>query len=243
MRCVAQLGGERERVDAVDGERHDPAALAPEVVDRHPGNGRPTARGATRRARRRAPAMASAPSASASSAAAPSPSRPATLCSQLSKRRASSRSIEPVGTASTARRGRRRTAGRAARSTAGARRGTPVPAGRAGTCARWPRGSRSRARSTSTGSWPTAWHASSRYGTPAARVTSPTAAAGFTSPPWVGIHDIATSRTGGPDVEARPRSASTESAPCSSSGTTSTRAPVRCADLERAEHVARVLGP
>ena len=44
-----------------------------------------------RRARRSVARSASAPSARASSTAAPSPSRPATLCSQLSKRRASAR--------------------------------------------------------------------------------------------------------------------------------------------------------
>jgi hypothetical protein len=41
--------------------------------------------------------------------------------------------------------------------------------------------------STSTGSCPTAWQASSRYGTSAAFAMRPTAAAGFTSPPLVGI--------------------------------------------------------
>ncbi len=77
--------------------------------------------------------------------------------------------------------------------------------------------------STSTGSWPTAWHASSRYGTPASRATAPTAAAGFTRPPWVGIHEIAIRRTRSSSIVRR---ASTESWPASSSGITSTCTPV-----------------
>jgi hypothetical protein len=40
--------------------------------------------------------------------------------------------------------------------------------------------------STSTGICPTDWQASSRNGTPAARVRRPTSSAGLTSPPLVG---------------------------------------------------------
>ena len=47
--------------------------------------------------------------------------------------------------------------------------------------------------STSTSSWPTDWHASSRNGTPARRVSAPTASAGLTTPPPVGMCVSATS--------------------------------------------------
>ena len=49
--------------------------------------------------------------------------------------------------------------------------------------------------STSTGICPTDWHASSSSGIPAARVIAPTAAAGLTSPPWVGTWTSETSLT------------------------------------------------
>ena len=48
---------------------------------------------------------------------------------------------------------------------------------------------------TSTGICPTDWQASSSSGTPAARQTAPTAAAGLTSPPWVGTWTSETSLT------------------------------------------------
>ena len=40
--------------------------------------------------------------------------------------------------------------------------------------------------STSIGTWPTDWHASSRYGTPTSAASWPMATAGFTSPECVG---------------------------------------------------------
>ena len=56
--------------------------------------------------------------------------------------------------------------------------------------------SRSQPRaSTSTTSWPTDWHASSRNGTPARRVRAPTASAGLTTPPPVGTCVSATRAT------------------------------------------------
>ena len=47
--------------------------------------------------------------------------------------------------------------------------------------------------STSTGSWPTDWQASRRYGIPASRATAPISAAGLTRPPFVGTCVIAIS--------------------------------------------------
>ena len=70
-----------------------------------------------------------------------------------------------------------------------------APRARGGTCGRWPRGSRSRARRRRSGAGPRP--GTRRAGTARRRraSTAPTAAAGFTSPPWVGIHEIATRRT------------------------------------------------
>ena len=48
---------------------------------------------------------------------------------------------------------------------------------------------------TSTGICPTDWQASSSSGTPAARQAAPTAAAGWTSPPWLGTCTSETSFT------------------------------------------------
>ena len=78
--------------------------------------------------------------------------------------------------------------------------------------------------STSTSSWPTDWHASSRNGTPALRVRAPTASAGFTTPPPVGTCVSATRAT---SVSSRRSSWSRSTWPCSSSSITSSVAPVR----------------
>ena len=126
----------------------------------------------------------------------------------------------------TAPRARRGTEARAPTVASGGRRGIRCPAGRAGTCGRWPRGSRTRARRRrpAAGRPPGRRRAGTARPPPAS--PRPTAAAGFTNPPWVGIHDIATTRTRSSSIV---RSASTESCPDSSSGITSTRAPVRAA--------------
>ena len=92
---------------------------------------------------------------------------------------------------------------------------------------------------TSIGSCPTDWQASSRNGTPAARVNRPTAAAGLTSPLWVGT---CTSETSFTRSSRSPASASRSNWPCSSSGTTSIDAPVRVAHLAQRDAVRRVLG-
>ena len=80
--------------------------------------------------------------------------------------------------------------------------------------------------STSSGSCPADWHASSSSGTPAARVILPTSAAGFTSPLCVGTCTSDTSLTSSSSIDS---SASTSICPLSSSGTMSIRAPVRAA--------------
>src|SRR5262245_34007200 len=69
----------------------------------------------------------------------------------------------------------------------------------------------------------TDWQASSRYGMPAARATRPMATAGLTSPPLVGTWVKAINFTRSSIIE---RSASTESWPDASSGTTSMLTPV-----------------
>ena len=85
--------------------------------------------------------------------------------------------------------------------------------------------SRSQPRSsTSTSSWPTDWHASSRNGTPARRVRAPTSSAGLTTPPPVGMCVSATRAT---SSSSRRSSWSRSTWPCSSSSITSRVAPVR----------------
>ena len=79
--------------------------------------------------------------------------------------------------------------------------------------------------STSNGSWPADWHASSRNSTSASRQRPPISAAGFTNPLCVGTWLTATSRTAG-SSRRRVRS-DTSIWPCSSSSTTSTRIPKR----------------
>ncbi len=76
---------------------------------------------------------------------------------------------------------------------------------------------------TSMSSWPTDWHASTRYGTPAARVRAPISTAGFTRPPLVGTWVSDTSATSPP---ARASAmASTDTCPLASLGTRSTTTP------------------
>ena len=77
---------------------------------------------------------------------------------------------------------------------------------------------------TSTGSWPTDWVASSRYGTPAARANAPIEATGSTRPEEVGTWVAARSAAGSRSAAS---SAPRSSCPSASSGTISTVAPSR----------------
>jgi hypothetical protein len=79
---------------------------------------------------------------------------------------------------------------------------------------------------TSIGIWPTAWPASTKYGTPAARVTRPTAATSLSSPPLAGSHVTETRRT---RLSSMLASATASTLPSSRHGIASMMAPVRSA--------------
>ena len=92
---------------------------------------------------------------------------------------------------------------------------------------------------TSTSSWPTDWHASSRKIAPARRVSAPTSAAGLTTPPPVGTWVRATSATSSSRARSR---ASRSIWPCSSSSMTCERRAGPLARLQERDRVADVLG-
>lgn len=169
--------------------------------------------------------MASRPISSASCNALARPARNAIEASADSKRVASSRSCgspsapsgaEWVSTNAGARRGRnsRRTYSR------------PVPRGPRRALRPAPLRTSQPTSATSIGTCPTACAASMKYGTPAARVTRPMAAAGLIRPPLAGNQVSATRRTRSSSM-ARSASASTQ--PLSSDGIVSMLAPARCA--------------
>ena len=66
-----------------------------------------------------------------------------------------------------------------------------------------------RSRPTSTGIWPTAWQASTRYGTPAASQISPTSSPAAPGRSWSGTQVTATSRQRGWAASRRTESGST----------------------------------
>ena len=235
----AQTGRELVDVDAVDGEGDDPALLDADVVEHEPGH-RGELRAERRRERRaRASRWRRRPAASASSTAAPRPSWVATLRSQLSNRRASSRTTSRSPWRPLRRVHVEERRFQAGQSRSRGRRGTRCPGARAGTCARWPTGSRTPARRRRSG-------AARRPGT---------RRAGRARPPRASPR-----RSRRPGSPARPGSGSTTSPPAAHGRRAcrgarrprpartrrrgSPRRGRRCArdDLQQPDHVARVLG-
>ena len=92
----------------------------------------------------------------------------------------------------------------------GAPPGTRSPAARAATCGPVPDDDVDAEAATSSGTWPTDWHASSSTSAPTSCAASTTGATGFTRPPFVGTWTSDTSRTRSSSIA---RSAATSTAP------------------------------